>query len=268
MDSEYIFKPIGTVHTAGKYRFEAPRQGVFSTADGVLELLPEYGGDAIADLAGFDRIWLIFCFHLNMGHHWKSKVRPPFPADGICRSLFATRSPYRVNPIGLSCAEIVAVESRRIILRGIDLLDGTPVLDIKPYIPEADSFPDAAVGWRNVPDADNVWQIVPTAEFTRRAELIKQLCGLDMANFCRVQLCRAPLDSSRKRLYWQNDGSVELGCRTWRIKFICDEAEQRVTLQSIKSNYTADELLPGAVDRYGDKDFHREFLKVFPGVCS
>ncbi|MBQ9803439.1 MAG: hypothetical protein IJW35_01205, partial [Lentisphaeria bacterium] len=118
------------------------------------------------------------------------------------------------------------------------------------------------------PDADNVWQIVLTAEFTRRAELIKQLCGLDMANFCRVQLCRAPLDSSRKRLYWQNDGSVELGCRTWRIKFICDEAEQRVTLQSIKSNYTADELLPGAVDRYGDKDFHREFLKVFPGVCS
>ena len=268
MSNEYIFKPIGTVRTAGKYRFEAPRQGVFSTADGVLELLPEYGGDAIADLAGFDRIWLIFCFHLNVGHTWKSKVRPPFPADGVCRSLFATRSPYRVNPIGLSCAEIVAVESRRILLRGIDLLDGTPVLDIKPYIPEADSFPDSAVGWRNVPDAGGLWQVVPTAEFTRRAEAVRKLAALDLANFCRVQLCRSPLDASRKRLYPQVDGSWELGCRTWRIGFTCDDAAQVVTLLSVKSNYTAAELYPETDDRYADKDFHREFLKVFPETGS
>lgn len=265
MNDEYIFKPIGVVRTAGKYRFEAPRQGVFDGADGVLELLPEYGGDAIADLAGFDRLWLIFCFHLNREHHWKAKVRPPFPADGVCRSLFATRSPYRVNPIGLSCVEIVKVESRRIYLRGIDLLDGTPVLDIKPYIPEADAFPDAAAGWRDVPDTEGVWQIVAEARFIKQAEVVKEISGLDLEHFCRVQLCRSPLDTSRKRLYPMGGGGMELGCRTWRIGFVCDNELKKVTLLNIRSNYAADELFPGADDRYGDKDFHRKFLQFFPG---
>ena len=267
MSNEYIFKPIGTVRTAGKYRFEAPRQGVFSTADGVLELLPEYGGDAIADLAGFDRIWLIFCFHLNVGHTWKSKVRPPFPADGVCRSLFATRSPYRVNPIGLSCAEIVAVESRRILLRGIDLLDGTPVLDIKPYIPEADAFPASAAGWHDR-IKDTGYEVSFTENFLAKSRFLAELSSLDVENFCRIQLKFSPLDASRKRVKKAEGMEKEyiISCRTWKVCFHIEEEKKEILVKDLFSNYKSEELLPGSPDKYGDKDFHRAFLAAFPSL--
>ena len=145
--SSFEFQTIGVVHCQQKYRFETPRQGVFSGCDGEIELFDRFGGDAIADLAGFERIWVIFCFHLNSGKPWKAKVQPPFPPDGPRRSIFATRSPYRVNPIGLSCVELVKVEKKRLFIRHIDMLDGTPIFDIKPYIPVADCRPEAAEGY-------------------------------------------------------------------------------------------------------------------------
>ncbi len=261
MYSSFEFHPIGFVRSCGKYRFEAPRQGVFNGIDGVVELLPEYGGDAIADLAGFDRIWIIFCFHLNLEHPWKPKVRPPFPAGGACRSLFATRSPYRVNPLGLSCVKLDSVERNRILFSGADMLDGTPVLDIKPYIPDADAFPDAATGWREV--AAEVWEVIAEPGFRKQAALIKELSGLDLESFCRIQLSHAPLDKQRKRITAVSDGNYALGCRTWQVIYCCDDLRRQVKLLGIRSNYRADELLPGADDRYKDKDFHRRFTAVF-----
>lgn len=262
---EIRFTPIGVVRTEARYRFEQPRQGAFGAAAGTIELLPPYGGDAVADLAGFARIWVIFCFHLNADRAWKPKVRPPFPAAGVCRSLFATRSPYRVNPIGLSCVELVKVTPHRLYLRGIDMLDGTPVLDIKPYIPAADAFPDAAAGWRDAVDDEEKWQVTATERFTAQAEFIKAESGLDLAGFAAVQLSRAPLDGSRKRLTRDPDGNLAIGCRTWRIIFVCAEAERRIVLREIRGNYTSDELRSDAPDPYGDKAVHRRFLAAKPG---
>ena len=256
-----VLTPIGVVRTGAKYRFEQPRQAAFSEADGMIELLPAYGGDAVADLAGFDRIWVIFCFHLNLGRPWKPKVRPPVPAGGVCRGLFATRSPYRVNPIGLSCVELLKVERRRLYLRGHDMLDGTPVLDIKPYIPEADAFPDAAVGWREAA-GDAPWEVTATALFKAQADFIRAESGLDLERFGRLQLGRAPLDAERKRLSCEPDGGSAIGCRTWRVIFRCDEAARTVTMLEVRSNYAPEELLPGVEDPYRDKAGHREFLAV------
>jgi tRNA (adenine37-N6)-methyltransferase len=99
---------------------------------------------ALADLVGIERIWILSW--LDRGSNWAPQVRPP---RGIRarRGLFATRSPDRPNPIGLSAVRLVRVEGCVLHVCGIDLLDGTPILDIKPYVPYADAFPDSKAGW-------------------------------------------------------------------------------------------------------------------------
>ncbi len=263
MAKNFEFRPIGVVHSDRHYRYEAPRQGVFATGDGEIELFSEFAGDAIADLAGFERIWVIFCFHLNCGKEWKAKVRPPFPASGPCRSVFATRSPYRVNPIGLSCVELTGISGRKLLIRSMDMLDGTPVLDIKPYIPEADAFSDSAVGWRcTVPDAGVLqWNLEFSDVFNEQAAFIYKSASLDLVNLVKIQLGSEPLDVSRKRIKKFDKNLWALGCRTWQIIFYADEHLRQVKVLEIRSNYSADELAEGVEDRYQDKDIHRNFIR-------
>jgi tRNA-Thr(GGU) m(6)t(6)A37 methyltransferase TsaA len=98
---------------------------------------------ALADLDGFERVWLLYVFDRNQG--WRPTVKPP--RGGGHRGLFATRGPHRPSPIGLTCARLVEVTSDSVIVDEADLLDGTPVVDIKPYLRFADAFPDARAGW-------------------------------------------------------------------------------------------------------------------------
>lgn len=108
-----------------------------------LELADWLEEKVLQDLNGFDRVWLIFVFHQSEG--WKSSVKPP--RGGPKRGVYSTRAPHRPNAIGLSAVELLKIEGRTLYLRGVDLLDGTPVLDIKPYVPYADAFPDSKAGW-------------------------------------------------------------------------------------------------------------------------
>ncbi len=146
----YSYEPIGFLKSPYAKRIDAPHQstvaegtesGEFETA--TLELEPWVDEQALKDLDGFDRLWLIFVFHLNQG--WKSRVKPP--RGGPKRGVLATRSPHRPNSLGLSSVELIKIEGRTLYLHGVDLLDGTPVLDIKPYVPYADAFPEAKAGW-------------------------------------------------------------------------------------------------------------------------
>jgi tRNA-Thr(GGU) m(6)t(6)A37 methyltransferase TsaA len=155
-DLTFTYRPIGILRSPYSRRIDAPHQstvvegtetGEFALAR--LELLDWLDDHAIEDLAGFDRVWLIFAFHLSDG--WKSRVKPP--RGGPKRGVLATRSPHRPNSIGLSAVELVEIRGRELHLRGVDLLDGTPVLDIKPYVPYADAFPDAKAGWIDELDA-------------------------------------------------------------------------------------------------------------------
>ena len=110
-----------------------------------IELFPErVPMQALDSLEGFDYIWVIAWLHLN--RHWNPMVRPP-REGGRKRGVLATRAPHRPNQLGLSATRVIGVRKNRIEVEGIDLLDDTPVLDIKPYIPYADAFPDAAAGW-------------------------------------------------------------------------------------------------------------------------
>lgn len=149
-DSHFTYRPIGILRSPYSRRIEAPHQstvvagtetGDFAVA--TLELQDWLEEKVIQDLRGFERLWLIFAFHLSEG--WKSSVKPP--RGGPKRGVLATRSPHRPNSIGLSAVRLIGIEGKTLHLRGVDLLDGTPVLDIKPYVPYADAFPDAKAGW-------------------------------------------------------------------------------------------------------------------------
>lgn len=152
--SAFTFRPIGTIRSPYRQRIDAPHQPTVAPEAGgpgeaTLELEADLPLETLTDLEGFDHVWLLFAFHRSEG--WTPMVRPP-RGPRVRRGVFATRSPHRPNPIGLSAVELAGVEGRTLRLRGVDLLDGTPVLDIKPYVPYADAFPDARAGWIDAVD--------------------------------------------------------------------------------------------------------------------
>lgn len=171
MDTEYIFSPIGVVHSCFTEKFGIPRQpGLATAARGTLEILPPYDQDeAFNGLTAFSHLWLIFVFHGIPKGKWQPTVRPPRLGGNRRIGIFTTRTGFRPNPIGMSAVvlEDICRQKGRLLLEvsGIDLLDQTPVLDIKPYLPYADIITEANGGFASQrPTAS-----VPVA-FTPQAE--------------------------------------------------------------------------------------------------
>lgn len=257
--ADFNLSPIGFFRCGQRYRFETPRQGAFADNSGVIILNDDQRlVDACRDLEGVERIWIIFGFHLNAT--WKSFVQPPVSPGGKKISLFATRSPHRPNRLGLSCVILDKIEKNSLYIRNFDLLDNTPVFDIKPYIPAADSFPDSRVPWLDDVKLDTC-KLIYSEEALARIQFIVQQGGPDLKNFCDVQLVSDPFNSARKRVVALGGKQWSIGCRTWQIFF--EQKEHNVLeIKNIKSNYPAEELMQ-TVDRYGDKKLHRDFTAVF-----
>jgi len=136
-------KPIGIIHSPFTEASGTPIQPVFAQdSEGTVEVFAEFQ-EGLADLEGFERIWLLFW--LNRAAPYKLKVKPYM--DNEMRGLFATRAPARPNPIGLSCVKLLSVEGNVLNVAEIDILDGTPLLDIKPYVGKADCFDVKRSGW-------------------------------------------------------------------------------------------------------------------------
>jgi len=149
----FTFSPIGLIQSCFKEKFGIPRQaGLVSEARATLVLSSPYDDpEAVRELAGFSHLWLIFVFHATMAEGWKPTVRPPRLGGNRRVGVFASRSMFRPNPIGLSAVELESISQSEgkthLHLKGVDLLDGTPVLDIKPYLPYADAIPSARGGF-------------------------------------------------------------------------------------------------------------------------
>ena len=175
---EYSLQPIGIVHSCFKEKFGIPRQpGLVPEAEASLELLPPWDRDeALRGIEAFSHLWIVFCFHAANPRQCKPTVRPPRLGGNQRIGVFASRSPFRPNPIGLSAVELAGVERRagRLLLqlRGVDLLDGTPVLDIKPYVPYADSIADAQGGFAAQAPANELW-----VSFSASAESLLETLG-------------------------------------------------------------------------------------------
>lgn len=147
------FQPVGTLYSPYREKFAVPRQpGLATAARAELHLSEACNREEILrGIDGFSHLWLIFVFHQVLGEGWTPTVRPPRLGGNRRLGVFATRSPYRPNPLGLSAVKLEGVENRDgqwlLHLGGIDMVDGTPVLDIKPYIPYADAIPGAQGGF-------------------------------------------------------------------------------------------------------------------------
>ena len=151
---EYTIHPIAHIRTDFTDKFGIPRQsGLVPELTARIVFEPEYRDpNALAGIEGYDRLWLIWQFstvaaEYAAGKSWRPTVRPPRLGGNERRGVFATRSPYRPNALGLSCVELAGVENGELIVRGADLLDGTPIFDIKPYLPYVDAHPDARGGF-------------------------------------------------------------------------------------------------------------------------
>lgn len=150
-ETAFTIEPIAVARTPYAERFGIPNQAstVRGTRDGVagegtIELLPHVPDGVLTGLSGFDYVWVIFVFHLNQG--WGPIVRPPRAPD-LSLGVLATRAPHRPNRLGLSALAVTEVGPRHVKVRGVDLVDGTPIVDLKPYVPYADAFPGARAGW-------------------------------------------------------------------------------------------------------------------------
>jgi tRNA (adenine37-N6)-methyltransferase len=147
------FEPIGICHTDYNSKFGIPRQpGLCPDARGVIELRPDAQlVRAVSELTEFSHIWVIFCFHATGRIGWRPTIRPPRFGGAKRIGVLSTRSPHRPNPIGMSVVKLEAIEVHgavaRIVVSGVDILDKSPVLDVKPYIKYADAVLDANSGW-------------------------------------------------------------------------------------------------------------------------
>lgn len=160
---EYTIHPIAHIRTDFTDKFGIPRQsGLVPELTARIVFEPEYRDpNALVGIEGYDRLWLIWQFstvaaEYAAGKSWRPTVRPPRLGGNERRGVFATRSPYRPNALGLSCVELAGVENGELIVRGADLLDGTPIFDIKPYLAYTDSHPEARGGFALTTDAVRV----------------------------------------------------------------------------------------------------------------
>jgi tRNA (adenine37-N6)-methyltransferase len=140
---EFVMHPIGEIHTPFIDKRDTPIQASRSTTKGHVEVYPAYAA-GLRDLEGFSHIILLYAFHRSSGDYRLSVT--PF-LDHEERGLFATRYPVRPNPIGLSIVRLLAIRDHTLEIEGADTLDGTPLLDIKPYVPDFDTRTDVRTGW-------------------------------------------------------------------------------------------------------------------------
>lgn len=159
--SEFSFSQIGVIHSPWKEKFAVPRQPrLVEDGGGELHLHAPYNHpEAVRGLEDFSHLWLLFVFHQTMAGGWRPTVRPPRLGGNTRMGVFATRSTFRPNPLGMSLVELKGIrcEKQQVVLQlgSLDLVDGTPVIDIKPYLPFAEALPEAHSGFaRQAPAAD------------------------------------------------------------------------------------------------------------------
>lgn len=231
--------PIGLIHTPFKDRADAPRQprAELKSGEGRIVLNPGHNFEqALDDLEGFDFIWIVSWFHKN--DNWKPKVLPP-RGSKIKRGLFATRSPYRPNPIGLSVARLVSVKGRTLRVAETDLLDGTPILDIKPYLPYAEAFPDARAGWLEAWTEEDYtrYAVTWTALALKQSAWLLEHCGIDLRAHAERSLSRDAAPHPYRRISANKSGVLQLAVKSWRIEFSVNGTS--VEIQRLASGYSA-----------------------------
>lgn len=235
---ELVCRPIGVVHSPFRERAEAPRQTAAAReVRGSIELLPGHDFEhALEDIEMWPYLWVLFWFHLNEG--WRPKVLPPRSAKR--RGLFATRAPYRPNPIGMSAVKLEKVEGLVLHVSALDMLDGTPVLDLKPYVPYADALADADGGWLDTGlDPQPGFEVEIGEGAARELGYLRERWNIELEAAIRRVLVLGPQQHPYRRIRRAGDEMV-LAVKDFRARFTVDG--RRIVVHAITSGYRPREL--------------------------
>ena len=258
--SSLTLAPIGVLRCAQHAKVDAPRQpAAAEDLTGVISLFPKHNYEhALEDLAGWERIWVIFWFHHNQG--WRPKVLPP-RSDSGRKGVFATRAPHRPNPLGLSVLRLDRIDGLDLHVRDVDLLDGTPVFDIKPYVAYTDAFPDAGGGWLAA-DPRPAYAVRFTAEAEAQLAWITPRIGWPLRERIETALALGPTPNPYRRIKSLAGGLSRLAVQDWRVLFTSQGDE--ILVQRIATGYKASRLAESIEDASGMLAVHREFQAAWP----
>lgn len=258
MPQSLTLDPIGYLRSPLATKVEAARQPRAAAGSAAqIELLPGRNFEhALDDLDQWELIWVVFWFHLNPG--WRPKVLPPRSTSGR-KGVFSTRSPHRPNPIGLSVVRLERVDGLILHIRDSDLLDGTPILDIKPYVAYTDAHPSAGSGW--LESADPVQDFVVTFEplAEEQAGWVEANTGLALRERIQSTLALGPEPHPYRRIRSMGDW-MQLAVKEWRVRFTV--AGRAVHVHEIYSGFQTAQLASSNLD--ATRLPHREFNARWP----
>jgi tRNA (adenine37-N6)-methyltransferase len=264
--------PIGVVHSPWRDKRSAPRQP--AEARGVLGRIELLEGapfeHALLDLDAWSHVWVLFWFHLNSS--WRPKVLPP--RSHKKRGVFATRSPYRPNPIGMSVLRLERVQGRVLHVRDLDILDQTPVLDIKPYVAYSDAPRDANAGWLvdeaegvdtcgvQQPDPGPSYRVHFAPRALQQLDWLRAHIVFDLQGLAEAVLRAGPAPHAYRRITIEPEYSV-LAVKDFRLRFTIHG--QDVHVQEIVSGYRARILADAnaVASESTPLSVHRAFIACF-----
>jgi tRNA-Thr(GGU) m(6)t(6)A37 methyltransferase TsaA len=253
----FSVEPIGFVRSPRVTKVEAERQP--SAAQGEtarIELLPGRNFEhALEDLASWELIWVIFWFHHNTG--WRPKVLPPRSTTGR-KGVFATRAPHRPNPLGLSVVRLERIEGLSLHIRDSDMLDGTPVLDLKPYIAYSDAHPGAGTGWLDSADPVPAYVVQFDTLAMEQIDWIETHTGLAIGERIRSTLTLGPEPHPYRRIR-RMESDMQLAVKEWRVRFSVTGREVRVT--RLESGFRPSQLAACDLDEV--RRNHKEFSALW-----
>jgi tRNA-Thr(GGU) m(6)t(6)A37 methyltransferase TsaA len=231
--NSWEFKPMGILRTCFAEKFGIPRQpGLCPSAEGILTLLPPFDQpEVVRELSGFSHVWLLFVFHALAHREFKPTVRPPRLGGQRRIGVLASRSGYRPNPIGMSVVELKTIQLRRgrpeLHVGGVDILDGTPVLDVKPYLPYSDNIPQARGGFAAHPPDPLEVAFTPGAK-----ENLAHQDALAPEKF--KQLIREVLSQDPRPAYQRHPGSGRtFGMTLWNFNVRWQVTENKIQVLSV-----------------------------------
>lgn len=260
---QLVLEPIGYVRTALTTKVEAARQPrAAGGAQGRIELLPARNFEhALSDLDEWPYIWVLFWFDRNEG--WRPKVLPPRSRSGR-KGVFATRSPHRPNPLGLSAVKLERVDGLTLHVSDVDMLDGTPVFDIKPYVAYTDAIAAAGDGWLTdeeaprdpIPEFEVAWDAVAAEQ----AAWVEAQTGLPLRARATATLALGPEPHPYRRIRRSRFG-FSLCVKEWRLKFRVDG--RRVQVIAVESGVRKSELAR-LREVSAELTLHRAFCAQWP----
>lgn len=256
--------PIGLYESISKEKYQLPVQAGLDTCPNGIIHLKKYSNfeQGLDNLDGFSHLWILYSFHL--AKQWKPKVLPPRSSSK--KGIFSTRSPHRPNHIGMSCVKLIHIDGLNIYIEATDLLDKTPILDIKPYLNYCDSVPEASTGWleENQPHS---FTLTLTESVKQQLNWLEEK-QVNLQELFESTLTYYPKPDKRKRteklksIDEKND-LCQLRVKTWKVIYTLNEDLSQIEVIKIESAYENAYLQNEKKSNWDDVPLHNAFIKKF-----